>query len=141
MTAVDLPATLVTAWRSRTEPVVGGHLHWKGARDVRGTAKLTYRGVRWTAQRIAFVLANGAEPVGRVQAGCDYPGCVEPSHIDDYERRQRDRAALRLVVGKHRIPAVCRGGLHDLGVTGVWRSDGRLSCTACNAATRARAAA
>lgn len=141
MSAVVLPPELEAAWHTRTEPVEGGHLHWKGARDVRGTAKLTHHGVRWTAQRIAFVLATGAEPVGRVQAGCDYPGCVEPSHIDDYERRQRDRAALRLVVGKNRIPAMCRAGVHDLSVTGVWRSDGRLSCTACNAETRARAAA
>ena len=128
-----LPGTLITAFYDRVEGLPGGHLIWAGARDSHGTAVITQRGVgRFTALRLAYLIGHGAEPVGRVQAGCDYPGCVAPAHVDDLPRRQRDRAALRLVLGTRARPATCRRAGHDQTVHGRITPDGRNHCGACN---------
>lgn len=128
-----LPDSLIAAFYARTEPFPGGHLAWTGARDSHGTAVLTQRSTgRFTALRLAFVIGHGAEPVGRVQAGCGHEGCVAPDHVDDLARRQRDRAALRVVLGTRTRPAVCRRAGHDQNVHGRITPDGRNHCNACN---------
>lgn len=127
-----LPDSLIAAFYARTAPLPGGHLAWTGARDSHGTALLTKRGVgRFTALRLAYLIAHRAEPVGRVQAGCDMPGCVAPACVDDLLCRQRDRAALRTVLGRGPRRPTCRRG-HDQNVHGGLASNGRSRCNACN---------
>lgn len=131
---------LVAAWRARAVLADDGHLLWVGAFDSHGTAVMKHHGGRYTALRLAYVIANGVEPDGRVQAGCDLPGCVAPAHVDDYARRQRDRAALRVVLGTRPRRSECRHG-HDQGVHGVLNSAGHSYCLACDQVRKARAAA
>jgi hypothetical protein len=126
-----LPDGLEQAWRARTVELPGGHLGWTGARDHHGVPVLTHRRLRCTAARVAYLIGHAAPPVGHVKAGCEQPGCIHPDHVDDYLRRQRDRAPLRAVIGTRPRPARCRRAGHDQAVHGAIRADGRHYCHTC----------
>lgn len=82
-------------FKSRAEPVSGGHLVWTGRCTEGGVPVVTWRGVRTTAARVAFRIATGRDPEGQVRATCSYPHCVAPGHQADRPMR----AALAAVPG------------------------------------------
>lgn len=84
------PATLTVEqkWRTFTRPADGGHLEWTGPRHD-GTPVLKSSGQDYSARRIAFQLAHEREPVGRLKAGCDWPPCVAPEHVEDQVMRHQ----------------------------------------------------
>ena len=140
MNTITLSPDLVSAWRARTREVEGGHLLWAGGQSRR-TPTFRWQGRELSAARIAFMVATGREPEGLVSAGCGVPHCIAPGHVDDTARRQRDRAALRIVLGvPGERPAVCVAG-HDQSVDGRLHADGRAYCQACKNVRKARAAA
>ncbi|MEU0667152.1 hypothetical protein ABZ508_02755 [Streptomyces lavendulocolor] len=81
------------AFAARTEPVDGGHMRWTGTRATGGGTVMGLNGQYISGARLAFTLHHGRDPVGRVTAGCDYPGCIAPGHLTDQVMRQRRRAA------------------------------------------------
>lgn len=75
-------------WR-RTRDAGDGHLDWTGHRDRKGTATLHWERNVYTALRIAYRIANGADPDGYAHATCQHPGCIAPAHIGDSARTPR----------------------------------------------------
>ncbi|MER5641885.1 hypothetical protein ABT095_33730 [Kitasatospora sp. NPDC002227] len=125
------PLTVEQKWRERTAPLPGGHLEWTGERATgSGTPVLRHSGQAYTAARIAYRIQHGTDPVGHAAPGCGRQHCVAPEHIDDTARRQRDRAALRIVLGSPDRPTHCRHG-HDQAEHGQFLPDGRAYCTRC----------
>ncbi|MBX9392225.1 hypothetical protein K4749_01090 [Streptomyces sp. TRM72054] len=87
---LDIPRTFRPAvltveekWRTFTTPVDGGHLAWTGHLREGTTPMFMLRGHNYSARRVAFRIANGREPEGRVLPGCDFRGCVEPNCMED----------------------------------------------------------
>lgn len=108
---VRQPLTLEQKWRSKTRPVDGGHLEWLGSRaQASGTPVLRYGEQMYTAYRIAFRIRTGRDPIGQAKPSCEYPQCVAPDCVDDTAIRNRDRGALRAVVGMSAPPEDCGNG-------------------------------
>ncbi|MCP3817803.1 helix-turn-helix domain-containing protein [Streptomyces sp. A3M-1-3] len=91
--------TIEDAFHARTEPVDGGHLKWTGHVDRSGTPIVSHRRVYQTANRVAFRIRHGREPIGKALPSCDYPGCVAPDHIDDQPMREHNRATYHALFG------------------------------------------
>jgi hypothetical protein len=75
-------------WKARTTPTGDGHLAWTGALR-QGVPVVKHDGEEYSARRLAYRMANGREPVGRVKAGCGWPPCVHPQHVEDQPMRKR----------------------------------------------------
>lgn len=144
-TALDLPPsqhghphglTLEQTWQARTQPVDGGHLEWDGQHNSHGVPILNWHGKRHSAYRIAYRIRTGREPVGKVKPSCEHPGCVAPEHVDDDATRQRDRAAMRAVLGMPPRPTRCPHG-HDQAVHGRLKGNNVHYCTACDTGQQA----
>ncbi|WP_062214740.1 hypothetical protein [Streptomyces sp. NBRC 109706] len=122
-------APLLHRWAQHAVLVDGGHVRWDGPRDRR-MPEINHRGRHYPVRRLAFVWANGREPVGHVLPECDMPeDCVAPTHLDDTAGRQRVREALAALLGIANAEE-CRRG-HDQA---VWRRrlpDGTAYCHAC----------
>ncbi|MFI9418000.1 hypothetical protein [Streptomyces werraensis] len=73
----------------------GGHRRWTGRVTRDGVPIID---ARTTAQRVAFRLAHGRAPQGRVQVDCRMKHCVEGSHLIDRLIRA-DRKALAVAGG------------------------------------------
>lgn len=93
---LELPAadrkaalTLEQTWATFTERTEEGHLAWTGYHREGTCPVLKYRGNDYTARRIAFRIAHQQEPVGRVLAGCEWPPCVDPRHVEDQQMRDQ----------------------------------------------------
>lgn len=83
-----VPPTVDGAWAAYTEPADGGHLAWTG--PIREGIPVFGHGGRYhMARRVAFRIANGREPQGRVKAGCGWQPCVLPAHIEDQAMRDQ----------------------------------------------------
>ncbi|MFD7590661.1 hypothetical protein ACFV84_35085 [Kitasatospora sp. NPDC059811] len=127
------PLTVEQKWRQRVRELPGGHLEWTGERATgSGTPVMRHSGNAYTAARIAFRIKHGTDPQGYAAPGCGTRHCVAPDHIDDLPRRQRDRAALRLVLGAPQRPTHCRRG-HDQAGHGQLLPDGTAYCARCSA--------
>ncbi|RLV66311.1 hypothetical protein STAN_1832 [Streptomyces sp. CBMAI 2042] len=83
---------------ARTEAVDGGHLRWTG-HYANGLPKLGRQGTHHSAYRLAFGFIHDREPVGYVQPGCDFPKCVEPTHLEDQPMRVQLRTQLASIFG------------------------------------------
>lgn len=123
--------TLEEAWRAHTRPVDDGHLVWTGRVGSGGAKVMRYRGRLYTANRVAFMIRTGRDPVGRAKPACDVPGCVAPGCMDDAEIRRRDRLALRAVLGLPAPDGACGRG-HDQAVYGRLEPDGKPYCAECD---------
>ncbi|WBP92206.1 hypothetical protein [Kitasatospora cathayae] len=125
------PLTVEQKWRQRVRELPGGHLEWTGERQrTSGTPVMRHSGQCYTAARIAYRIQHGSDPAGHAAPGCGLTHCVAPGHIDDTARRQRDRAALRIVLGSPQRPSRCRHG-HDQAEHGRFGPDGVAYCAAC----------
>jgi hypothetical protein len=82
---------LEQAWTARTKPTPDGHLAWTGALRE-GVPVITHDGEEHTARRVAYRIANGREPEGRVKAGCGWAPCVKPEHVEDARMRTQYQA-------------------------------------------------
>jgi hypothetical protein len=88
---IKRPATVTVEqkWRTLTTSATGDHLAWTG--HLRGaTPMFMHHGHNYSARRVAFRIATGCEPVGRVKAGCGWPPCVAPEHATDEPMRRAD---------------------------------------------------
>lgn len=76
-------------WR-RATPVAGdgGHMTWGGYLP-KGNPAICWGDSQHSALRIAYRIANGAEPIGLAHRTCTYNGCVAPAHIADTAARKR----------------------------------------------------
>jgi hypothetical protein len=83
--------TLQQAWTARTRPTDDGHLAWTGSYRT-GVPVLKHDGIEHSARRVAFHTAHGREPEGRVKAGCGWPPCVHPEHVEDQSMRTQFNA-------------------------------------------------
>lgn len=79
---------LEQVWTARTKPTPDGHLAWTGALRE-GVPVVKYDGEEYTARRLAFQMAHGREPQGRVKAGCGWGPCVKPEHVEDQQMRNQ----------------------------------------------------
>lgn len=87
--------TLEQTWHTFARTVTAGHMRWTG--EIHGTTPcLVYRRRRYTARRVAFVIAHGREPVGRVRPGCGHDWCVAPEHTTDQPMSRAGRAHARI---------------------------------------------
>jgi hypothetical protein len=83
--------TVEQAWTARTQPTPDGHLAWTGG--VReGVPVFKHDGEEYSARRVAYRIANGREPEGRVKAGCGWGPCVKPEHVEDARMRTQYNA-------------------------------------------------
>ncbi|MEU3160036.1 hypothetical protein ABZ753_21640 [Streptomyces griseoincarnatus] len=58
------------------------------SRTTRNRLTWCLRESKWAgARRVAFLIANGREPEGRVLAGCGWRECVAPAHVTDRPMR------------------------------------------------------
>lgn len=124
------PLTLEQKWKANAAAVEGGHLRWTGARSSGGTPIMSYRGVMYTAARIAFRIKHGREPVGYAFAECTLNHCVSPDCVDDDAGRARTREQLRYLTGGRERPEKCTHG-HDQAEHGAYTADGTSYCRAC----------
>ena len=92
-------ASLEAAFRARAEPAAGGHLRWTGHWTKNNVPGLRYGGSFHTAYRVAFRLRTGREAAGKALPECDYPGCVEPAHVDDAPGRNQTRDTYAAIFG------------------------------------------
>ncbi|MGW1463877.1 hypothetical protein ACWCPT_05915 [Streptomyces sp. NPDC002308] len=83
----------------RTAPVDGDHLTWTGSVSTSGVPSFRWKGATYTAGRTAFRIQHGRDPIGYAKAGCGYPGCVAPAHIEDQPMRDRLRLQLTSIFG------------------------------------------
>ncbi|MGW4222946.1 hypothetical protein ACWEG1_05765 [Streptomyces bauhiniae] len=90
--------TLEQAWRARTRDTGDGHLTWTGAYRE-GFPTLKHNGINHTARRIAFTIAHGREPEGRVLAGCGHATCVHPRHVTDQPMREALNTQYQQIFG------------------------------------------
>ncbi|MEU0181818.1 hypothetical protein ABZ312_11605 [Streptomyces sp. NPDC006207] len=125
-------ATVEDKWRSKLQPVDGGHLVWTGRLGANGNPILDYKGKSYQAGRIAYRLRTGRDPVGPARRSCDVHLCVAPACVDDANDRMRVRVQLRALDGFN-SPAggVCGNG-HDLTEHRRYRPDGKPYCNACS---------
>lgn len=90
--------TVEQAWTARTQPTADGHLAWTGG--VReGVPVFKHDGDEYSARRLAFRMAHGREPAGRVHAGCGWPPCVKPQHVEDQRMRDQLRTQYTAIFG------------------------------------------
>lgn len=104
---------------------------WQGARQGNGYGVLSWHCARRPAHRVAFRLANGAEPEGlEVLHSCDEPRCVNPSHL-----RAGTHAENMMDVSLHgyhhgAVKTHCpRGHAYEGANLAVW--SGRRNCRTC----------
>jgi hypothetical protein len=91
------PVSTVTVeqkWATFTQPTTDGHLAWTGYLREGTCPVLKHQGEDYTARKVAFRIANGREPEGRVKAGCGWPPCVAPAHMEDARLRALYAAVL-----------------------------------------------
>ncbi|WP_432138952.1 hypothetical protein [Streptomyces sp. bgisy154] len=81
------PLTLTQKWATFTQPTPGGHLAWTGYLREGTCPVLKHHGENHTARKVAFQIAAGREPEGRVLAGCGWQPCVAPAHMEDARMR------------------------------------------------------
>ncbi|CAL9370510.1 hypothetical protein [Streptomyces sp. enrichment culture] len=74
---------------TRARHTDSGHMEWTGTAHRGTTPSLRHGGNRYSAYRVAFTIAHGRAPVGRVEPGCGHPGCIHPQHVED--RAMRDQ--------------------------------------------------
>lgn len=79
--------TLEQKWATFTRPADDGHLAWTGYLREGTCPVLKHRGEDYTARKVAFQIAHGRAPEGRVLAGCGWPPCVAPAHVEDARMR------------------------------------------------------
>lgn len=79
--------TLEQKWATFTRPTPDGHLAWTGYLREGTCPVLKHRGEDYTARKVAFRIAHGRDPEGRVLAGCGWQPCVDPDHMEDARLR------------------------------------------------------
>lgn len=79
-------------WR-RARPTDDGHMTWDGYRSKDGVPGLKHGGRFYTANRLAYRIANGRDPEGYALPSCGRDDCVKPGHHTD----RADRAEARKV--------------------------------------------
>lgn len=85
-------------FRTRAEPVDGGHLRWTG-HISRGLPILCRSSGNVSAYRVAFTLKHDREPTGLVRSACGYPRCVAPDHVQDQPMRRQLDAQYAAIFG------------------------------------------
>lgn len=105
-TEFDLPRTsraqaitVEQKWATYTRPADDGHIEWTGYRRAGMTPMFMLHGVNYSARRVAFLMANGRTPEGRVRPGCGQAWCVAPEHATDAVMRRAD-AAYTAIFGR-----------------------------------------
>lgn len=83
--------TVEEKWQRQARPVGDGHMEWTGSLRE-GIPVLAVRGEGFMARRVAFRMAYGRDPEGRVKPGCDMAGCVAPQHMEDARLRAQFNA-------------------------------------------------
>lgn len=102
---LDLPrfqwtvSPIEQSWAARTQPTPDGHLAWIGCWREGVQPVLKHQGADLSARRIAFRMANGREPEGRVHAGCGWTPCVRPEHVEDQPMREALRTQYTAIFG------------------------------------------
>jgi hypothetical protein len=89
---------LEEAWKARTQQTDDGHLAWTGGLRE-GVPVFKHDGEEYSARRLAFRLANGREPEGRVKTGCGWLPCVKPEHVEDQPMRDALRTQYTAIFG------------------------------------------
>ncbi|MFF5404566.1 hypothetical protein ACFY8K_17005 [Streptomyces misionensis] len=92
-------APIAEVWAARTRPVDGGHLAWTGFWREGNCPVIKHSGEEYSARRVAFRMANGREPQGRVKAGCGWALCVRPEHVEDQPMRDQLRTQYTAIFG------------------------------------------
>ncbi|MER8030661.1 hypothetical protein ABTZ78_17080 [Streptomyces bauhiniae] len=101
-------ATAEILFHRRTQAADGGHLRWKGSVTRGGLPSLRHGGRNLSAYRIAYRIAHGREPQGKVLPTCKREGCVQIGHHADRGDRARaqDRAAFVRAWNRGRTKAI-----------------------------------
>lgn len=79
------------AFAQHTVEVEGGHVHWTGATNSRGTPVVAFGGQVETGYRLAFRWHHKREPQGYVRPTCAYSRCLAGGHLAD--RLMREEAS------------------------------------------------
>ena len=123
MIGVEIPfgdPAFVARFRRFVDPV---SVEWTGYRDADGYGIFTWTGpagerVKFRAHRVAWAIANQAQPSGVIRHGCDHPPCCRPACLadgtqadniadrDDPRRRLARRTAAAAAAGQHPLPLV-----------------------------------
>jgi hypothetical protein len=129
------PPRVVDEFWANSRPVPGGHREWLGNRSTsHGTPQIRYHfsGNRrdYPAAHVAFWIHNKRAPEGVTRFDCDFPQCVEPSHVLDRPGRLASRKQIRDLQGMREVPEVCLNG-HDQKTHGSLDARGNNKCQKC----------
>lgn len=91
-------------WR-RVRPTDDDHLEWTGYVSHDNIPALRHGGRLYTARRLAFRIANGRDPEGKVLPSCGRAQCVKPDHQADRVDRAREKRVDSLYDGIFGAPA------------------------------------
>ena len=123
MLSVAIPigdAAFVERFLTYVDPETG---EWTGYRDDDGYGIFTWPGptgqrVKFRAHRVAWAIANQAQPTGVIRHGCDHPPCCRPECLKDGTQadniadrdhprhRLARRAAALAAAGQQALPLV-----------------------------------
>lgn len=121
---------MTTDWRTNTQPTDDGHLIWTALRH-NGTPTLVAGKRRHSAPAYVYTTHHGRPPVGKVTTSCRILGCVEPTHLLDYN----DRQELYQLLAAKRFKSnrqTCGNG-HAWSENGAFERTGQRRCDACRA--------
>lgn len=105
-------------WRHVDKDQISGCWLWTGATRDDGYGAFRIRGQVHGAHRVAFLLTHGRWPVEAMHV-CDWPGCVNPSHIIDGTHARNMREKRRGSKSFAHVPTVAVDALRHWFTRGV----------------------
>lgn len=111
------------------EPM-SGCLLWTGRPERVGYGQIRAEGAKRMAHHVAFFLANGRWPNGKLLHSCDVMACVNVTHLR--EGTQKDNMQDCLARGRNFAASktVCKNG-HSLTPDNVYAYEEGRHCKAC----------
>ncbi|MGW2837353.1 WhiB family transcriptional regulator [Streptomyces sp. NPDC001493] len=72
------PRTFESVLDAHSQRTADGHVTWSG-----GSNDVSFKNRSYTPTQLAWMVAYGGPPEGRISVDCGHPGCINPDHLLD----------------------------------------------------------